>query len=59
MNTGPTPAHHTVADLEAEDALIDIAIAIKQAQEWNNRRHGQFMRYHLARIEMARREFGK
>lgn len=59
MNTHHTPAHHTIANLEAEDALIDIEIAVQKLQEWNNRRHGQHMRYHMARIELARREAGK
>lgn len=58
MSTDKTaaPAHHIVADLEAEDALIDIIISAKAATEKMNRRIGQITRYTLARIELARRE---
>lgn len=55
---GQTPTHHIVADLEADDALIDIAIACKTVTETMNRRIGQITRYTLARIEIARRQYG-
>lgn len=50
------PYHHHVADIEANDALIEIEIAAAKLREWMNRSYGQITRRTLARIEMVKRE---
>lgn len=54
-----TEQRHHLINMHAELAKLEIAEMGKSAVEHLNRKVGQHVRYHLARIEMARRECGK
>lgn len=46
------------AEINADRAHLKIKTMCRQATETMNRKIGQGARYHLARIEKAKREFG-
>lgn len=53
-----TEQRHSLINLHAALALREIEEMAGAATEHMNRKIGQHMRYHMARIELARREFG-